>query len=189
MNSSQQNTSMLAPLGSVLPLCILLTVTTRLASFFIRRIGLLVDACVEVELPPDVVENTAHPLGSRAAARAAAIAAIAAQRLTGEASDPVSTNAGAGSGAQAQAGMASEAGAAAFDGGGKASAAGATTTALGGGSSGEDSTNGPPGGMAPVPCAVLRHVTGELRVRFTDLRLESSEDVKRPVKPAAPTTA
>lgn len=138
-------------------------------------------------MPPDVVENTAHPLGPRAAARAAAIAAIAAQRLTGEACDPTRTVAGAGSGARAQAGMASEAGAAAVDSSGKVNAAEATTSALEGSGS-EDSKKGP-GGVAPVPCAVLRHVTGELRVRFTDLRLESSEDVKRPAKPAAPTTA
>lgn len=156
-------------------------------SFLHPSAGFLVDACVEVDLPPDVVENTAHPLGSRAAARAAAIAAIAAQRLTGESSESVSTDTAAGRSAGVQGEMASEAGTtAAEEGAGTTKLSAEATAAVAAlDATGRSDSKKVVVGVAPVPCAVLRSVTGELRVRFTELRLESSDETKRAVKPGA----
>lgn len=151
-------------------------------------VGFLVDACVEVDLPPDPVENTAHPLGARAAARAAAVAAIAAERLAGDISDPVSSEAATQAKAEAEAAEASAAETAVATeaaGNGHDTGTAAVEEAL------RDKGASRPGSaatglvvVAPVPCAVLRVVTGELKVRFSALRLESAE---AETKPAAST--
>jgi hypothetical protein len=157
-----------------------------------------VDACVVVDLPPDPVENTAHPLGARAAARAAAVAAIAAERLAGVSSsgNQVSSEVVAQAAVQVQAEVVAEGAAAEATVAAEAARNGNDTGTAAAEEAGRDKRashlgNGVAVGLvvvAPVPCAVLRDVTGELKVRFTQLRLESAEETKTlTAKPAAST--